>query len=227
MEAYLALAAAQMATGFQQAQMIRKSAEVKASIDEMNARYAEIDSYNAGIAGVSAGARQESNTSQVVAKQRAAMAGANVGVDYGTAQDIQGDSKVTGMLNVLELQRQGREKALGYKVQAINTRLGAQMSTLQAGMDAGAAQTRGIMNAASTGLSGYDRMQSTGKGIASKSGDNATPTYGGPQNTVTAKGQPSWYFGDSPRPYAQPVLGGEYGAKDRSLFSDSNWGFGG
>lgn len=230
MWAYAALAGVQIIGGYQQAAMIRKSADIKAGIDAMNAKYIDIDAYNASTAGVSAGARQDNSTNQVVAKQRAALAGSGVSVDYGTAADIQADSKVTGMLNTLELQRQGREKALGYKVQAINTRLGSTMAQTQSDMDAAAAQSKGIMSAASTAISGYDRSLSTGKGVASKSGDSGTPTYGSSLGGSMAapSQQPTWFYGDEPRSYySQPTVGSQYAPSDRSLFSNSNWGFGG
>lgn len=226
MWAYALLAGAQMIGGFQQADAIRGSAAVQSSVNDMNAKFQELDAYDAEKAGIAKSARYSTVIDSTVAKQRTVLASEHVDVGYGTAADVQADSKITGMLNVLEIQRQGREVAHGFQMQAINTRLGSQMSTLQANMDASAAQNRGFTSALATGISGYDRMQSTGTGFTAKSGTNSSPQwrqassytdksvpggYGSPQS------QPAWFFGSNPSPHSQP--------SSSSLFSSSDWKF--
>lgn len=213
MWAYLALAAAQLAGGYQQADLIKKSADVQASVNDMNAKYDELNAFRANAAGQSEAARYADIENATLGGQRTALAGANVDVGYGTAKDIQTDTKVTALVNTLELQKQGRDKAMGYNVQAINTRLGGQMAQLQGQMDAGAAQNRGLMSAASTAVSGYERMQSSGVGNQKLSGSNSTPTYSKPGARAS---EPSWFFGDNPAPYSQPAMGSMYGAQPDS-----------
>lgn len=205
MWAYVALAAAQLLGGYQQADMIRQSADVQSSVNDLNARFSDIDAHNAEIAGESEVARYQHVIDSTVGAERSAFAANNVSVNYGTAGDIQADTKIVGMVNSLEIQRQGRERALGYTMQGINTRLGGHMIQLQAQMDAAAAQRTGILNAAATSISGYARMQSTGQGFKSKSGSNSAPQWrmkpdqhgylnGSPDTWVHGEG--AWFFGD-------------------------------
>jgi hypothetical protein len=204
MWAYLALAAAQLVGGYQQGELIRQNGDLQASINNMNAKYSDIDAYNAETAGISESARYATVIDATIAKQRTAYASDNVDVNYGTAAEVQADSKLTGFLNTLELQRQGRERALGYTVQGMNTRLGGQMTQLQSQMDAAAAEGKGVMGAISTGISGYSRSLSTGKGTTSKSGTNTAPTWSDSGNSSAQ--QPSWFFGTDPRPHSQASL---------------------
>lgn len=222
MWAYALLAGAQLIGGFQQADAIKGSASVQQSVNDMNAKFAEQDSYNANKAGIAKSARYQTVVDSTIAKQRTAMASEHVDVGYGTAAEVQTDSKLQGMLNVMEIQRQGREVAHGYDMQAINTRLGGQMSMLQANMDAAAAENRGFTSALSTGISGYERSQATGTGVTSKSGTNSSPRWSSSYTDASKPGgygspqsQPAWFFGSNPSPHAQPT----------SLFSDSDWKF--
>lgn len=222
MWAYALLAGAQLVGGYQSADAIRRNGNIRSSINDMNAKFSELDAFNAVRDGQSKAARFATTEADVIGKQRTQMAAQHVDVNYGTAVDVQSDSKLTSMLNVLELQKQGRAQAMGLKMQAINTRLGSQMSELQSQMDASAAENHGFTSALSTGISGYERAQSTGKGLGSKSGSLDTPTWGGASYTDKTKpggygSQPAWYFGSNPKPSAQP--------SSSSLFSDSNWSF--
>lgn len=202
---YAILAAAQMVNGFQQAEMIKKNAEINQSVAEMNAEFSDLDAYKANNAGLSEAARYQTVVDSTLAAQKTAMAAQHVDINYGTATDIESDSKITGMINVLEIQRQGREKALGYNVQGINTRLGGVMGKLQGQLDASSAQSRGILNAVSTGISGYDRMESTGRGNTSRSGSNSAPQWRQGTSTMESS-KPAWFFGQEPSRYSQPSL---------------------
>lgn len=221
MWAYALLAGAQLIGGYQSADAIKQNGQVKSSIDDMNAKFADLDAFNATRNGQSKAARFDTTTAAVIGKQRTAMAAAHVDVGYGTAADVQSDSKLTSMVNVLELQRQGREQAKGYQMQAINTRLGGQMNLFQADLDASAAINKGFTGALSTGISGYERLQSSGTGTTSKSGSTDTPKWGGgsPDSYANPASAPkeAWFFGPNPSPHAQPT--------SSSLFSDSDWKF--
>lgn len=226
MWAYALLAGAQLIGGYQQGDAIKGSAEVQKSINDMNAQFQELDAFDAQKAGYSKAARYQSVVDSTIGKQRTALASEHVDVGYGTAADVQAESKLTGMLNVLEIQRQGREAAHGFQMQAINTRLGGEMATLQANMDASSAENRGFTSALSTGVSGYSHMQSTGTGLGSKSGTNSAPTWR--PNTASSYtdknapggygSKPAWFFGSDPSRHSQP-------SQSSSLFSDSDWKF--
>ncbi len=164
------MAGMQMMQGQQQADSIMKSAEFQRQINAFNAQFAEDDAYDAEIAGYTEVARYATQVSGVLGEQRTAMAAANVDVNFGTAAEIQGETKLTGFLNTLDLQQRAREKAYGFKREARNIRLGSSMRQTQASLEASGAQSRGVISAAGTSLSGWERHSSTTakEGISTK-----------------------------------------------------------
>lgn len=177
MWAYFALAAVQAVGGFQQADIIRQNGKLQGDVADMNARFAEVDAYNAREAGYSNAAKYETQIDQAVGAVKGAYAGSNVDVRYGTASDVQTDNKVAGFENVLQLRRQAENAALGYQTQAINMRLGGQMTQLNAGLQAASAQASGLMQGIQTSVTGYAFGQSTGKGSTSRTGTDAKPVF--------------------------------------------------
>ncbi len=155
MWAYLGVAAYQVISGYQQAEMIREQAKLKQQIDDMNADDALLDAYNAEKEGFSESARYGSVVNSTVGEQRVAYAANNVDVNYGTAADVQDETRLVGAMNVLEIQRRAREKAAGYKKEARNIRLQGGFNRAQAQLDASGAQTRGITSGMSTFVTGY------------------------------------------------------------------------
>lgn len=153
------LAGLQLLSGFHQAEMIRRGAKLQQAINNMNAEFAEIDAYDAEVAGFTEAGRYESVIDSTVGEQRAGYAAQNVDVNFGTAKEVQEETKFTGFLNQLDMLRQGRERAKGYKTEARNLRLGGQFTRMQGDMDASIAIRSGVVSAAQTGLSGYARSK--------------------------------------------------------------------
>lgn len=177
MGAFLALAALQAVGGFQQAEMTRQNGVLQNDIADMNAKYADLDAWNAIAEGQGVAAKYEGEANQVIGADKAAFAGAGVDVGYGTAGDVIADNKIAAKNNVLQIQRQAQMKAAGFKTQGINLRLGGQMAMLQSNLTASAEQGAGVMKAISTGIAGYTYSQGTGKGTASKTGTDSSPVY--------------------------------------------------
>lgn len=153
----IALAAYQVISGYQQAETIREQARLKKQIDDINADDAELDAYKAEQYGYTESARYQSVVDQTVAGQRAAYAANNVDVSYGTAAQKQNETRLTGYFNMLEMQRRGKERALGYKREARNIRLGSAFARQQGEIDAASARAHGISSGLSTGITGYSR----------------------------------------------------------------------
>lgn len=151
------LAAYQVYAGAKQAETIRRQANVTKQLNEMNAQYAELDAYRAEQDGQSEVARYQSEIDRVVGDQRVALAAANVDVNYGTAAELQGEARLTGLLNQMELQNRAQMKAAGLKRQANNIRFSATQQLEQANANASAAQTAGVIGALQTGVSAYSR----------------------------------------------------------------------
>jgi len=153
--AYGAVAAFQIFSGRNQSDAILGASALQNKIGELNAQYTEIDAWEAEKFGLTQAARYKNVITQTVGKQKVAFAAANVDVNSGTAKAIQDESRLAGFLNVLDIQKAGREKANGLKIQASNIRLGNDINRIQAGANASAAQTQGLIGAAGTALKGY------------------------------------------------------------------------
>ncbi len=160
---YAGLAAFQMLSGFQQAEQIRQNADIKRQIAEMNAKYAELDAYNAEKAGFTHAARYQSTIDATVGAQKTAMASQGVDVHYGTAAAVQNQTRLTGTLNILDIQKQAMAQAYGYKTQATNIRLGGQTAVAQGALDAGSVETTGLLRGFGTAIQGADKYYTDNK----------------------------------------------------------------
>lgn len=154
----IAMAAVQLISGFQQAEMIRAKARLQQDMNEMNAQYIERDAWEAEKFGYTQASRYATNIASILGEQKVGLAAQGVDISSGTAKEIQEETKLTGFLNTLDLQRAGRAKAYGLKIQASNVRLGNFMQGQQAELDAQGSIRGGALNAAAyayKGFSGY------------------------------------------------------------------------
>jgi hypothetical protein len=151
----LGLAAFQVWSGFQQAGMIRDQAALQNRINEMNAGYIEYDAWEAEQFGFSQASRYQTVVDEMEAAQQVGFAAQDIDFTSGTAAALIAESSLNGYLNSLEIKEAGARKAYGLKIQASNVRLGSDMGSLQAGVDAGAAVRSGIIGAGVTGYSAF------------------------------------------------------------------------
>lgn len=152
--AYGAMAGLQVWSGLQQAEMIRDQAALNDRINKDNAKYLDMDAWEAEKFGYTQTARYASIVDQTLGKQEAVFAAQNIDSSVGSAAAIKEESKLNAFLNTLDIQRQARAKALGLKVQASNVRLGSDMNRLGQEAQASAAQMNSILQAGRT-LTGY------------------------------------------------------------------------
>jgi hypothetical protein len=150
-----ALAGYEIVSGFQQAELMRDNAKLTRQVNEMNAQYAEIDANNAELDGIEQENRYQTVIDQTIGNQRVAYAAQDVDINFGTALAVQAESKLTGMLNQMDIRNQAHNKAVGYKTQARQMRLQGYLDSVQSEVRASATQNAAIMGAAKTGLSGY------------------------------------------------------------------------
>ncbi len=155
----IAAAAIQLGSGYQQAQLIRQNAEVRKQIDGLNIAAANQDSFNARAFGDTEAARYQSTIDATVGKERADLSGQGVDVNYGSAAEVQADSRIDGMLSQLDIQQKAYQRAQGYIKEANNTRLTGGMYQSQMGQDAATAEGVGDANALKTLISGYTRSR--------------------------------------------------------------------
>ena len=154
------MAALEIAGGYFASQNIKEAAAINKQISDMNAQYAELDAFDAEAEGQSQQARYQSVIDQTLGQQQLLMTAQDIDVNYGSASSIQAETKFTGELNLMEIQKQAQEKALGLKNQGMSIRQQGQMQQAQANTQAQQVMFKSLMGAAKTGLSGYDKYGS-------------------------------------------------------------------
>ena len=174
----------QLISGAQQAETVRENARLQRDLDNMNAEYAKLDAYNAEQAGYSAEARYDSTINQTISGQKVGLASQGVDVNFGTAAEIQVDTKLVGFLNKLDIRNQAHERALGYENQSSNFRLRGATAEAQGEYNAGAIKNAALMNAAGTALSGYRRGPPSAKTSA-------------PEGSFVGSGKSSGFYGEN------------------------------
>jgi len=154
---YGAMAGLQLLSGIQQANNIQRQAELSKKLDQFNIEQAEIDAFNAEADGYTRAARYGSVINEIDSKQRTAYYAADVDPNFGTAADIQTDTKLTGQLNLLDIQSEAHQRALGYKKQANNMRGQSGMNSIAADFQSTTTRNTAILGAANTMITGYER----------------------------------------------------------------------
>lgn len=160
--AYGGLAALQLAGGYFASQNIKATAELNRDISEMNAQFAELDAYDAALEGHTRQTRYQSVIDNTLAEQSTSLLAQDVDIHFGSAATLASETKFMGELNMMEIQKEAQNRALGYGREARNTRLSG---ALQYGADrtrAGQAMFQGVVGAAQTGLTGYKRASAGG-----------------------------------------------------------------
>lgn len=153
--AMAAMAGLQLAGSYFAAQNMKETARINQDIAEMNAEFAELDAHDALVDGESQQARYQSVVDETLSDQQTALAAAGVDTGFGSAGAIEDETRFTAELNAIEIQKRSQEKALGFKQQARDIRLGGAVQRSQTETQAGAVQAKGITDAAKTGISGY------------------------------------------------------------------------
>jgi len=153
--AQVAMAGLQVVGGYFKSEAAKESAKLNRKISEMNAEFAELDAYNAKTEGFGEIARYQKVIDQTLSEQQANLAAADVDVNYGSAADIQSESRFIGEMNKMEMEKQAEEGAAGFKQQASQYRMNAGIAYARETAVAKQHLTQGLMQGASTGLSGY------------------------------------------------------------------------
>ena len=150
-----ALAAMQLANGYFASQNMKDTAELNRQISDMNAEFAELDAYDAITEGYTAQARYQGVIDQTLGEQQLALTAADIDVNYGSAASIKEETKFIGEMNLMEIQKQAEERALGFKSQARNFRSGGALQLAQDKQRANTVMFNSVAGAAKTSLSGY------------------------------------------------------------------------
>ncbi len=161
-------AAFQLISGAQQAELVRNGAVLTKSVADANAKFAEVDAWKAEQDGYSQEARYQTQIDQTIGDQKVAFAAKGVDSSQGTAADLIAETKITGILNKMDIRNQAHATALGYKNQAYNYRMQGITGQQQANYNASAIENSSQLNALSTlapkigsSLTGYYKSKPT------------------------------------------------------------------
>lgn len=155
--AVVGVAAFQMVSGAQQAETIRDNAQISKEVNGINAGYAELDAYNAEQEGFTQEARYQTTIDKTLGEQKVALAAKGVDINFGTAAELQSETKLTGFLNKLDMKNRAHKIALGFENQASDIRLKGSSDSAQASYNASAVENAAVLSGLSTAVSGYTR----------------------------------------------------------------------
>ncbi len=156
---YGGVAALQLAGGYFASQNIKATAELNRDISDMNAEYAELDAHDAEIEGFNRKTRYQKVIDDTLAEQQAVMQAQDVDTSFGSAASVQAETRFVGELNMMEIQKQAQEQALGYRRQARQYRMGGALEYGDSMFRSGQALASGITGAMKSGLTGYERSK--------------------------------------------------------------------
>ena len=140
----------------------REVAEANAGLSDYNAQVAELQAEDAVDRGFEAESRFRSQVRGAIGAQRAAFAGGNIDVSFGSAVDVQADAAFLGEMDALQIRTNAAREAWGYKVQATNYRMEGDIRR----REGAAIEAAGQYNAAATRAGGRAAQTSSWWGAA-------------------------------------------------------------
>lgn len=106
----------------------REAAESQAELAEYNAAIADLQAADAIERGAQDESRFRAGVRGIVGAQRAATAGSNVDVGFGSALDVQADAAFLGELDALTIRTNAAREAWGFEVEATDLRKRAEIA---------------------------------------------------------------------------------------------------
>lgn len=155
MYAEFALAGVTALSAFSRAEQMRQSAKLQRQIDALNEKFAEVDAYKMEQQGQTEAARYQQVIDNTLADQQAGYAANNVDITFGSAAQVQEDTRLAGYLNQMDIVNQAHAKAVGYKNEIRSRRLQSVFRQSEMASEANSVVTEGLLRAADRGLSGY------------------------------------------------------------------------
>ena len=153
---YAALAGFQVISGLHQSEMVKAQADIQKQIDEFNAQQAEYDAWKAEGYGQTQMAVYQTQVDKAMAAAKVGAAAEGVKIE-GSLSEVVDENKSVALSNMLEIENQARERALGYTRQARSVRMGSQFSQAQATAQSQSVKTGALLSAGSTLVTGYGK----------------------------------------------------------------------
>jgi hypothetical protein len=166
----------------------RQGMESQAGLSDFNARVALLQADDAIARGKEEEDRFRQGIEVAIGGQRAGFAAMNVDVGFGSAVDVQADAAYLGELDALTIRTNAAREAWGYRVQAEDYRMRADITRREginleagAGVTAGQMRTQAWVGLATTGssllLKRYGFRQSAPAGSGSGTGSSYSPNF--------------------------------------------------
>lgn len=147
---YAGAGVTQLYLGFAQADLVQKQADLQADIARFNAGLTDYDAWRQQAFGQELIARTQNEQDQILGTSKVQAAAAGVKLNEGSLAEIKAQNELNSMLNISDIVNRTSESVMGYKKQASQLRLGAdltsaagrvQASSIRAGAIAGALET--------------------------------------------------------------------------------------
>jgi hypothetical protein len=125
--AFLAKTGFDIFSAYSAGEAAKKRAQLQAQLAEMNARAMEQDAFEVIKVGLAKKAHYESKVQQITSSQNVAYAVADVDTSFGTAKQVQEESRLMGQLNAKDIEDAAYAQAVGYKSKVLQYRFGSEM----------------------------------------------------------------------------------------------------
>jgi hypothetical protein len=155
------MAAFQIISGLQQAELTRQQGEITDMINDSNEEAAMNDAFQTLASGMTEVARYDNVIKGVLESQKAELAYKGVDASYGSAADLQAESAVQGLVNSATIKNNAYAASLGMKNEALNVRLQGEFDKSARAQRIAAQQRSGILKGVSTSMSAYTADSST------------------------------------------------------------------
>lgn len=136
-------------------QQAQRAADFEAGIYDLNAAQADAQAKDALARGEQAEAVYRQGTKQLVSSQIASAGAQGLALDKGSVVDLREETAYLGELDALTIRNNARREALGYRQQAQNLRLSAQLTRLGGQNAKGAAYGASTGTLLTTGVQAY------------------------------------------------------------------------
>lgn len=106
----------------------QEASNSQADLADWNASVADLQAKDAVVRGAHDESRFREGVDQMIGSQRAGIAASGVDVNYGSAVDVQADTKHLGELDALTMRTNAAREAWGYQVQGQDLRRRAEIT---------------------------------------------------------------------------------------------------
>lgn len=159
-----------------QASSIKDTADMNRSINELNAKFVELDAFDTLSKGITEEARYKGVIENTLNEQKVQFATHNVDANFGSAAEVAADTKVQGIVNQAAIKNNAYAGALGLKQQALSLRTQGALNDAAARKRASSIENGAINTVALAGIGAgvwaYNQPPKT-----NKPDDTITTTY--------------------------------------------------